>query len=70
MAKSKFIELLNSAVNTNPEELKNWIEEQINTKDENQQTVLHKASIAGNLPTVKYLIQIGAQIDAKDNGES
>ena len=61
MEKLKFKQLLNSAVNTNPEELKNWIEEQVNTKDEYGQTVLHKASIAGNLPTVKYLIQIGAQ---------
>ena len=69
MAKSKFLQLLNSAVNTNPEELEKWIEEQINTKDENQRTFLHKASKAGNLPTVKYLIQIGAQIDAKDANE-
>ena len=69
MVKSKFIQLLNSAVNTNPEELKNWIEEQVNTKDENKKTVLHKASMAGNLPTVKYLIQIGAQIEAKDVNE-
>ena len=69
MAISKFQELLNSAVTTDPEELKNWIEKEINTKDENQQTVLHKASEAGNLPTVKYLIQIGAQIEAKDENE-
>ena len=65
MAKSKFQQLLNSAVTTNPEELKNWIEKEINAKDQNQETVLHKACAGGNLPTVKYLIQIGAQIEAK-----
>ena len=69
MAKSKFQQLLNSAVTTNPEELKNWIEKEINTKDENQQTVLHKASFVGNLPTVKYLLQIGAQIEVKDKDD-
>ena len=70
MAKSKLQQLLNSAVTTNPEELKNWIEKEINAKDQNQETVLHKASDGGNLPTVKYLIQLGAQIEAKDKNEN
>ena len=69
MAKSKFQQLLNSAVTTNPEELKNWIEERINTKDENKLTALHKASEAGHLNTVNYLIQIGAHIESKDKNE-
>ena len=57
-------ELLHSA---NLEDLKNWIEQQVNTKDENELTALHKASRDGDLEKVKYLIQIGAQIEAQDN---
>ena len=60
-----FQELLHSA---NVEDLKNWIEEQVNSQDENKLTALHKASKDGDLAKVKYLIQIGAQIDVK-NGD-
>ena len=67
MAKSKFQKLSNEAAATgNIDDLKNWIEEQINYKDQrNQETVLHKAIESGHLNVVKYFIQIGAQIDAK-----
>ena len=67
MAKSKFQKLSNEAATTgNLDNLKNWIEEQINYKDQrNQETVLHKAIESGHLNVVKYFIQIGAQIDAK-----
>ena len=68
IAKPKFEALLNLAVTTgNEEELKNWIEQRINTKDKNSLTALHKASEAGYVSPVKYLIQIGALIEAKDN---
>ena len=60
-----FQELLHSA---NVEDLKNWIEEQVNTQDEIELTALHKASRDGDIAKVKYLIQIGAQIDVK-NGD-
>ena len=47
MAPSKFQELLNSAaINGNQEDLKNWIDQQVNTKDKiNQQPALYKGSI-------------------------
>ena len=72
MANSPFQELLHSTLGTgNPEVLKNWIEQEINTKDNNQETALHKASESGDLNNVNYYIQIGAQIDAKDkDGET
>ena len=41
-----FQELLHSA---NVEDLKNWIEEQVNTQDENELTALHKASRDGDI---------------------
>ena len=70
MAKSKFQKLSNEAAATgNIDDLKNWIEEQINAKDQNQSTVLHKASKSGHLSAVKYFIQIGAQIEAKNEDE-
>ena len=67
MAKSKFQKLSNEAATTgNIDDLKNWIKEQINYKDQtHQETVLHKAAKSGHLSAVKYFIQIGAQIDAK-----
>ena len=67
MARSQeFQEHLHSS-DGDPKLLRNWITHQVNTKDENGLTALHKCSKAGHLEKVKYLIQIGAQIDAKDN---
>ena len=66
-AEAKFQALLNSTLmNGNQDVLKHWIEQQVNTKDQNQQTALHKATRDGHLNTVKYLIQIGAQVNVKD----
>ena len=63
--------LHNHADNGNFEELKRLIDEQINSKDQDQRTLLHKASEQGNLMAVQYLIQVGAQLEAKDrNGNT
>ena len=60
-AEVKFQALLNSTLmNGNQDVLKHWIDQQVNTKDNDQLTALHKASRDGNLNLVKYLIQIGA----------
>ena len=71
MAELKFQEFLNSAaLNGMHEDVKNWIDQQVNMKDDaNQLTALHKASIAGHLTSVKYFIQIGAQINIEDKYE-
>ena len=50
-----------------PEPLRNWIELQVNAKDENGLTALHKCCKAGQLEKVKYVIQIGAQIDVQQD---
>ena len=69
MAELKFQELLDSAaLNGKQEDLKNWIDQQVNMKDEGL-TALHKASITGHLTSVKYFIQIGAQINIEDKFE-
>ena len=60
--------LHNAADNGNFEEFKQIIERQINSTDQDQRTVLHKASEQGNLMAVKYLIQIGAQLESLDKG--
>ena len=53
-AEAKFQALLNSAVNDgNQDVLKNWIDQQVNIKDKNQLTALHKASRDGHLNIVK-----------------
>ena len=59
--------LHNHAANGNFEEMKRLINQQINSKDkEDQQTLLHKASKQGDLMAVQYLIKVGAQINAID----
>ena len=50
----------------NFEEMKRLIDQHINSKDEDQQTLLHKASIQGDLMGVQYLIKVGAQVNAID----
>ena len=49
-------------------ELKNFIAQQVNTKDGNSETALYKASSGLNLSNVKYLIRIGAKINMKTPG--
>ena len=44
--------LHNHAANGNFEEIKRLIDQQINSKDEDQQTLLHKASEQGDLMAV------------------
>ena len=51
----------------NFEEMKRLIDQQINSKDKNQETLLHKASEQGDLMAVQYLIQVGAQLEAKNS---
>ena len=57
------------ADNGNFQELKRLIDRQINSKDHNKQTVLHKASKQGDLMAVQYLIKVGAQLEAEDIGQ-
>ena len=51
------------------QDFKFFIEEEgydVNTKDENGCTLLHWASISGNIDSVRYLLEKGADIDIKN----
>ena len=63
-------ELMHKAVdNGDLEELKKVIDQKINSKDQNENTALHKASVQGHLSMVQFLIKIGANIEVKGKDE-
>ena len=63
-------ELMHKAVDDGDlEELKKVIDQKINSKDQYQNTALHKASVQGHFSMVKFLIKIGAQIEVKGKDE-
>jgi len=39
----------------------------VNNKDEEGQTLLHKAVVSGNVRLIEYLIKNGSDVNAKDN---
>ena len=47
------------------EDLAEKLKKIVNSKDQYQQTPLHKASNCGNLKMVKVLIELGAEIEAR-----